>query len=117
LKQSAEEGEEFETLAGENEILRSKICELENSVNTLSRNDDDSKMKDRLMYDRTLTESGAENARLTEQCRIMVSEVRLMATELTQQGENFDEKERQLNKLQKQFTSLQGENLEIARQN
>jgi hypothetical protein len=51
---------------GENEILRAQIAELENSVNTLSRNDDDGKMKDRMLYEKTFTEMGAENSRLTE---------------------------------------------------
>lgn len=64
LKHTAEEAVELDGLISENEILRAKCSELETQVNTLSRNDEDQRLRERVNYERRIKDVSDENQRL-----------------------------------------------------
>ena len=64
LKHTAEEAVEIDNVMSENEILKAKCSELETKVNTLSRTDDDQRLRDKTNYERRIKDLSDELQRL-----------------------------------------------------
>ena len=64
LKHTAEEAVEMDNLLSENEILKARCSELETQVNTLSRADEDQRIRERMNFERRIKDISEENARL-----------------------------------------------------
>jgi predicted nucleic acid-binding Zn-ribbon protein len=70
LNLKADQVEEYESLTTENEILKSKIQDLETRVNTLSRAGEDQRVDDKGRFERIIQTITDENRLVTEKYRM-----------------------------------------------
>jgi predicted nuclease with TOPRIM domain len=70
LNLKADQVEEYESLTTENEILKSKIQDLETRVNTLSRAGEDQRVDDKGRFERIILTITDENRLVTEKYRM-----------------------------------------------
>lgn len=107
MKQSQDSSEHLEQLTTENEILKTKIQEMETRVNTLSRAGEESRLEDKFRYEKLLTSMNDENRIVNDRLRV--------TTQQLAQAEHDAEQWKELCKAKDQeIVALQGSWKEIS---
>ena len=75
MKQTADQVLDMENVLIENEILKAKCTELETQVNTLSRNDEEQRIRERMSYERRIKDVAEENSRLIERTKELIGKL------------------------------------------
>lgn len=71
LKQSADGVEEYDKVTVENEILKSKIQDMETRLNTMSRATDEARLDDQFRYEKMIAALTEQNRDITQEYRVI----------------------------------------------
>ncbi len=85
-----------ESLASENEILRAKIVEHESQINSLSRSDDEGRIRDRIQYEKKINEMNEENQKSIEQYRQILNKIQGLEEQLKEAKSGIITKDSQI---------------------
>ena len=75
MKQTSIDTESADRLMTENEILKSKIQDLETRVSTMSRNGDESRLEDKFRYEKLISSLNDDNRLVNEKYHIIQQQI------------------------------------------